>query len=419
MLRGLDPLLTPDLLHALASMGHGDTIAVVDANFPAAATASGLFLLPGIDAPAVLDAILTLLPIDDFEPDPITVMQVVGDPDRHAGSGSRLHAVLSQHAVPSPVAIERHAFYRAAAACLRHRADRRAAFLRQYRTAQRCDPTTMIRVDAHHHVWRVARGDYHWLTPDLPIHRDYTLDDLRPLLDDITATVLVQAAPTEAETDFMLTVAHDSHALVRGVVGWTDLAAPNAAARVAAMSEAPELKGLRPMLQDIADTDWILRPAVQPALAAMTQYGLRFDALVQPRHLPMLLSLAERHPRLPIVIDHAAKPAIAHGEFEPWASDIARVARETNAFCKLSGLVTEACADWQHDDLRRYVDHLVACFGPSRLMWGSDWPVVELAGGYATLAYGELDLLADLDAASHDAILGGTACMFYGLGKAA
>ena len=274
----------------------------------------------------------------------------------------------------------------------------------------------MTRVDAHQHVWRVARGDYHWLTPDLPIHRDYTLDDLRPLLDDITATVLVQAAPTEAETEFMLTVARDSRALVRGVVGWADLAAPNAAARVATLCETPGLKGLRPMLQDIADTDWILRPVVQPALAAMTQCGLRFDALIEPRHLPTLLSLAERHPRLPIVIDHAAKPAIAQGNFEPWASDIARVARATDAFCKLSGLATEAAPDWQDDDLRRYVDHLIGSFGPARLMWGSDWPVVELAGGYRRWRAASMYLLADLDAAARDAILGGTACMFYDLG---
>jgi L-fuconolactonase len=277
----------------------------------------------------------------------------------------------------------------------------------------------MIRVDAHHHVWRVARGDYHWLTPDLPIHRDYTLDDLRPLLGDITATVLVQAAPSEAETDFMLTAARGSRALVRGVVGWTDLAAPNAAARVAHLAEAPELKALRPMLQDIADTDWILREAVQPALAAITQCALRFDALIQPRHLPTLVSLAERHPRLAIVIDHAAKPAIAKGAFEPWATDIARVARATDACCKLSGLVTEAAPDWRHDDLRRTVDHLIACFGPSRLMWGSDWPVVELAGGYTRWRAASLHLLAELDVAARDAILGGTACRFYELGEAA
>jgi L-fuconolactonase len=277
----------------------------------------------------------------------------------------------------------------------------------------------MIRVDAHHHVWRVARGDYDWLTPDLPIHRDYTLDDLRPLLGDITATVLVQAAPTDAETDFLLMTAANSHGLVRGVVGWTDLAAPDAPTRVTQMAAAPMLKGLRPMLQDIADTDWILRPDVQPALAAMTACGLRFDALTQPRHLPNLLTLSARHPDLAIVIDHAAKPAIAQGVFDPWACDIARVARETTAVCKLSGLVTEAGTNWQNNDLRRAVDHLIGCFGPARLMWGSDWPVVDLAGGYRRWRAATDDLLHRLDVAARDAILGATAWSFYGLGDAA
>src|SRR5262249_44282488 len=147
-----------------------------------------------------------------------------------------------------------------------------------------------------HHVWSIARGDYGWLTPDLSIARDFGLDDLRPLLGDITATVLVQAADTEAETAFMLEVARGSGGLVRGVVGWADLAPPGAAERIAGLAAEPLLKGLRPMLQDIDDTGWILRPAVQPALAAMARQGLRFDALIKPRHLAVVGELAQRHP---------------------------------------------------------------------------------------------------------------------------
>jgi L-fuconolactonase len=273
----------------------------------------------------------------------------------------------------------------------------------------------MIQVDAHHHVWDLARGDYGWLTPDLLIYRDYTLADLRPLLGDIAATVLVQAAPTEAETTFLLDVAANSDNLVRGVVGWVDLAAPDAPARIAALSRVGTLKGLRPMLQDITDTAWILRSDVRPALQAMAQHGLRFDALIQPRHLPVMLELAASHPNLLIVIDHGGKPAIAAGTFQPWADDIALVARHTEAFCKLSGLVTEAASDWHADDLRRYVDHLIACFGPARVMWGSDWPVVGLGGGYAAWRAASQELLKGLDAASRDAILGDTACAFYSL----
>jgi L-fuconolactonase len=277
----------------------------------------------------------------------------------------------------------------------------------------------MIRVDAHHHVWHVARGDYGWLRPDLAIWRDYTLADLRPLLGDISATILVQAAPTEAETAFLLQVAHESQGLVRGVVGWTDLSAPRAALRVAALARERSLVGLRPMLQDIADTHWILRPEVQPALRAMVEFGLRFDALVQPRHLDALRALAALHPRLRIVIDHIAKPAIAQGMWQPWADSIALLAKETDMSCKLSGLVTEAVATWQDDDLRRYVDHVVQCFGPARVMWGSDWPVVDLAGGYARWRGASLFLLSGLDGAMRDAILGGTAAAFYGLDAAA
>jgi L-fuconolactonase len=270
----------------------------------------------------------------------------------------------------------------------------------------------MIRVDAHHHVWRIARGDYGWLSPDLPICRDYGLDDLQPLLGDITATVLVQAAASTAETAFLLDVARRSDGLVRGVVGWADLTTPG---QVAALAGTPLLRGLRPMLQDIPETGWILRDEIQPALRAMSEAGLCFDALIQPRHLPLLPRLCSAHPTLKLVIDHGAKPPIAFGSMQPWADDMARVARETEAMCKLSGLATEASAAWQTADLRPYVEHLVKCFGADRLMWGSDWPVVDLAGGYRRWRAASLDLLAGLSAADQEKVLGGTAARFYGL----
>jgi L-fuconolactonase len=273
----------------------------------------------------------------------------------------------------------------------------------------------VMRVDSHHHVWRLDRGDYGWLTPDLPIHRDYGLQDLRPLLGDIKATVLVQAAPTEAETHFLLRTARDSGGLVRGVVGWVDLAATDWPARIEALAGDTLLKGLRPMLHDIPDTAWILRPELQPALGEIAARGLVFDALVRPPHLPVVLELARRHPALRIVIDHAAKPEIAAGRMQPWADDIARVARETQAVCKLSGLVTEAATDWRVADLQPYVAHLLDVFGPQRLMWGSDWPVVNLAGGYRRWCDATLELLRHLPDAARDAVLGGTATTVYGL----
>jgi len=273
----------------------------------------------------------------------------------------------------------------------------------------------MIRVDAHHHVWRIDRGDYDWIAQDSPLYRDFGLDDLRPHLEKIDATVLVQAAPTEAETEYLLEVAHASDGLVRGVIGWTDLAAPDAADRVNALAKDPLLKGLRPMLQNIDDSYWILREEVKPALRAMADVGLCLEALIQPRHLALLPMLRITHPDLKVVIDHGAKPPIAQKITEPWAGDLARVARETGYFCKVSGLPAEAGGPWMMNDVRPYFDHILDCFGPRRTMWGSDWPVLELNCVYDrwhTICERFLFRFAQDDRAE---VMGGTAARFYGL----
>ena len=277
---------------------------------------------------------------------------------------------------------------------------------------------TGSRVDAHHHVWRLDRGDYGWLTPRLAaIYRDFSLGDLRPLLARIPigATVLVQAAPTVAETEFLLEVAHASDGLVRGVVGWVELAAPEASATLERLAQDPLLKSIRPMLQDISDPEWILRRDVDVQLGVVEELGLRFDALVKPRELPALARMAERHPHLPVVVDHGGKPPIVDRDWEPWASDIAALADYPQVVCKLSGLVTEAGAGWSPHALGAYVDHLLECFGPARLLWGSDWPVVNLAGGYQRWARASDQLLARLTQADRDAIFGDNARRFYGL----
>jgi L-fuconolactonase len=273
-------------------------------------------------------------------------------------------------------------------------------------------------VDAHHHVLQLARGDYGWLTPALaPIYRDFTLADLVPLLraSGIGGTVLVQAAPTVEETRFLLDVARASGGLVRGVVGWVDLTAKDAAATLAELGRDPLLKSVRPMLHDLADGDWILRADVDNALTELPRLGLRFDALVKPRELPVLLKMIERHPDLDVVIDHGAKPAIAAAGWQPWADRIAAIARHPRVCCKLSGLVTEAGQQWSIDELRPYADHLLGCFGPARLIWGSDWPVVNLGGGYGRWVAATTALLADLTAADRAAILGDNARRFYRL----
>lgn len=272
-----------------------------------------------------------------------------------------------------------------------------------------------MRIDAHHHVWTLARGDYGWLSPDLaPIHRDFQLSDLAPHLATagIEGTILIQAAPTESETRFLLDVAETAE-VVRGVVGWIDFDAPNGPARIDALAARTLLVGLRPMIQDIADDDWLLGPHLAPQLAAMAARDLVFDALVLPRHLPRLLHVVSRHPQLQFVLDHFGKPRLATGDIADWQRDIASLAEQPNVVCKLSGLVTEAARNWQVADLRQAVDHVLACFGPQRMVWGSDWPVVNLAGGYEKWLAAAETLVADLSADERAAIFGGNAARVY------
>ena len=272
-------------------------------------------------------------------------------------------------------------------------------------------------VDAHHHVWSLARGDYGWLTPALgPIHRDFSLADFVPLCErsGVASTVLVQAAPTLAETEFLLDVAQRSGGLVRGVVGWVDLTARDAIPTLHRLARDPLLKSIRPMLQDLPDPAWILRDDVAHALAALPRLGLRFDALVQPAHLPALLRLLDRHPNLAVVIDHGAKPDIAGRMWEPWAQAMRAAADHPRVRCKISGLATEAEEAWTIESLAPYVDHLFACFGAQRLMWGSDWPVVNLSGSYARWFAATVALLAGRTPDERAWVMGGTARRFYG-----
>jgi L-fuconolactonase len=231
----------------------------------------------------------------------------------------------------------------------------------------------------------------------------------------VDATVLVQAAPTVAETRYLLALAQRSRGLVRGVVGWVDLAAAQAVATLTDLARDPSLKSIRPMLQDIADPNWILRPDVQPALTALPGLGLRFDALVTPAQLPALLQMVAHHPDLQVVVDHGAKPAIATGRWSPWAEQMRVLAGHPNVWCKLSGLATEAGPGWTTDHVRRYADHLFTCFGAERVLWGSDWPVVELGGGYLRWRTATSELIAGLAPVEQAAVMGGNARRFYAL----
>jgi L-fuconolactonase len=274
-----------------------------------------------------------------------------------------------------------------------------------------------MRIDAHQHFWTIARGDYRWLTPALgTIHRDFGPEDLAPHLarHGIEGTVLVQAADSVAETEFLLAIAARCD-FVRGVVGWFDMEASDAVATLERLATDHRLRGMRPMIQDIADVDWMLRPSLVPSFRALVARDLVFDALVLPRHLANLRRLLARHPDLRVVIDHGGKPAIRDGGFEPWAREIAALAAETDVRCKLSGLVTEAGGSWTVETLRPYVDHLLERFTPQRLLFGSDWPVVDLAGGYDAWHAALTELLAPLSEHERAAIEGGNATATYRL----
>jgi L-fuconolactonase len=272
------------------------------------------------------------------------------------------------------------------------------------------------RIDAHLHYWRVDRGDYGWLAPDSPLYRDFLPPDAAPNLDaaGIDGIVLVQAAPTEAETRFLLDLAQQD-ARVRGVVGWIDMEARDAPDRLAALAADPMLRAIRPMWQDIPDDGWMLRPALDPAYRALAGLDLGFDALARVRHLPNLLRLTERHPDLRITIDHGAKPDIAGGGMAAWRRGMAELAAVPRLRCKLSGLVTEAAPGAPVEAVRPYAEALLELFGPARLIFGSDWPVCTLRCTYMDWWRWAQGFASGLTEAERDAVFGGNAAAFYGL----
>jgi L-fuconolactonase len=273
----------------------------------------------------------------------------------------------------------------------------------------------MMRIDAHQHFWRLSERKGAWPPPQMAaIYRDFHPEDLGADLhrNGVSATVLVQSLPDEADTWYLLDLA-DRYSFIGAVVGWADLKAPDAPQRIAALAAHRKLRGLRPMLQDLGDDGWIDDPALAPAVAAMQRHSLAFDALVLPRHLPALLAFARRFPQLPVVIDHLAKPAMQGQPDAQWLKDMTLLAAEPQVHCKLSGMVTEAGPHWTVEQLRPYAQHVLHLFGPERVLWGSDWPVLTLAADYGAWVAASDELLAQLDEAQRQAVFGLNARRFY------
>ncbi|WP_374651266.1 amidohydrolase [Dongia sp.] len=275
----------------------------------------------------------------------------------------------------------------------------------------------MMRVDAHQHFWAIARGDYGWmhLSDKLaPLRRDFFPADFENhrAKYKIDRTVLVQAGPSIEETEYMLGLA-DATAWIAKVVGWVDFEVADHRRHLERWARHGKFSGVRPMIQDIEDTDWMLRPDVQWGYAATCALDLTFDALGLPRHLDNFLRLFDRYPKMRVVIDHGMKPAIRDDGFDNWATKMSAIAEKTGAYCKLSGLATEAHDGWNAATLQPYAQHIIDSFGADRVMWGSDWPVINLAGGYDAWAAAAEEIVKPAD---RDAIFGGTAKEFYRIG---
>ncbi|WP_343082308.1 amidohydrolase family protein [Ostreiculturibacter nitratireducens] len=278
----------------------------------------------------------------------------------------------------------------------------------------------MEQIDAHQHYWNPARGDYDWMPKDDPIlARPYGPADLAPQIaaHGVTKTVLVQAAATVNETEYLLGIA-DATDHVAGVVGWVDFEKPSDIEHLKRLAEHPKFKGVRPMIQDIPDDDWMLREDVQWGFKAVADLGLTFDALGFPRHLFNFLEILKRYPEMRVVVDHCMKPQIRdHSDtnFTFWAEGMSRIAEETRAYCKFSALVTEARPGWTVEDLRPYVEHVFRIFGPERIMWGSDWPVCRLRCEYSDWRAAAEELCSGLASGDRGRVFGGTAAEFYSL----
>ncbi|MBN2023344.1 MAG: amidohydrolase family protein [Pirellulales bacterium] len=276
-----------------------------------------------------------------------------------------------------------------------------------------------MRIDAHQHFWQIGRFDYPWMQGETlePLRRDFLPEAIEPLLDKtgIQKSIFVQTISDARENRWALDLA-ERHEFLAGVVGWLDLTSPAVEDDLAEFRDNPRFVGVRHQTHDEPDDDWIVREDVLRGLAVLERHDVPFELLFHPRHLRHVPLLAARLPNLRMVINHIAKPAIRDGQWEGWIEDFARAASFDNVYCKLSGMITEAKWDcWTSADLRPYVRAALAAFGPSRLMFGSDWPVCTLAGSYEQVVNALRETLGPIPEKDRADIFGRTAARFYGL----
>jgi L-fuconolactonase len=277
-----------------------------------------------------------------------------------------------------------------------------------------------MHIDAHQHFWKYDADEYGWIDDTMTaLRRDFLPGDLEPELEraGFDGSVVVQARQSLEETRWLLDLAA-RHAFVLGVVGWVDLQSPDARAQLQAFAGRSKLVGVRHVAQSEPDDRFLVRPEFCRGIALLEELGLAYDILIYPRQLPAAVELVGRFERQRFVLDHLAKPEIRHGEIRSWEQELRRLAAHSNVLCKLSGLVTEAdWRGWTAEGMRPYLDVAFDCFGPDRLMIGSDWPVCTLAGDYSRVLGLVRDYLADRPTAEREAVLGGNAQRFWRLDR--
>jgi len=269
-----------------------------------------------------------------------------------------------------------------------------------------------MNVDAHQHFWRYEPHAYAWIDERMRVlERDFLPGDLEPLIrsQGIDRTIAVQACQTSSETEWLLELAA-ANPFLAGVIGWVDLQAEDVEARVERAARNRKLVGVRHVVQSEPDDGFLLRPAFGRGIATLARHGLVYDLLIYPRHLPIASDFVGRFDSQTFVLDHLAKPDIRSRAIDDWARDLRHLAQHSHVWCKISGLITEA--DWERwtaSDLEPYLDVAFDCFGPARLIAGSDWPVCTLAGDYSRTMTVLRDYLARCTQTERDAVLGGNA----------
>jgi L-fuconolactonase len=273
-----------------------------------------------------------------------------------------------------------------------------------------------MRLDAHQHFWTYSPTEHTWMTDNMgTLKHDFLPQDLEPLLAGIgfDGCITVQARQNLEETRWLLELA-EQHSFIKGVVGWVDLRSDRLSAQLERFASHPKLVGVRHVVHDEVDDNFMLREDFRCGIAQLLDFNLTYDLLLFPKHLPVAVQLAKEFPQQPFVLDHIAKPGIAEGLVSPWREDLQTLANLPNVFCKLSGMVTEAkWNQWRPTEFHRYLDIVLDAFGSSRLMIGSDWPVCTLSGEYEPVMKIVVDYVQRLPLAAQAEILGDNCARFY------